>query len=97
MMIRKALEFVRFIRDLGPEARPVYVQMNLQLAVYWMWCKLTRKEFMYSPYTGLSESLPAEFVVEKGIPGIGVTIFGRTFWITRAMALKYKQLNERSE
>lgn len=91
MRIRKIVEYFRFIRELGPGARGVYVRMHLQLAFYSIWCKLSKREFSYCPYE-LPPEAGSAFVVEKGIPGVGITMFGRTFWLTTPMALKYKRV-----
>lgn len=92
MKIKKIVEWFRFVRELGPGVRGVYLRMHLQLACYWLWCKLRRKAFSYSPYDLPFEAGPSAFVVEKGIPGIGITMFRRTFWLTTPMALKYKRV-----
>lgn len=93
--VRKILAFFTFIRKLDPGARGVFIRMNLQLAFYWIWCKLRRQEFSYSPYELSFEPGPSEFVVEKGIPGVGITMFGRTFWLTTPMVLKLKLVESR--
>lgn len=96
MIIMKIGEWFRFIRELDPSARGVYVRMHLQLAFYWIWCKMRREEFSYYPYDELPvETGRSAFMVVKGIPGIGITMFGRTFWLTTPMALKYKRLENR--
>jgi hypothetical protein len=77
-----------------PEARHEYVRLHLQLAFYWIWCKLTRQEFSYYPYDLPLDPKIREYEVVKSIPGLGITLYGKTFWITTPMALKYRRIKE---
>ena len=91
MLIANTIAIVRFLRRMDPSARLVYLQMHLQLAAYWVWCKLTRKQFAYSPYDLEFGPRPSRLIVVKAIPGVAVTVFGRTIWLITPMALQYKR------
>jgi len=92
---QKVVAYIRFLGKMKPHIRRAHLRMDLQMVIYWVWCKVRREKFSYSPYDLPFE--PGKYVVVKGIPGIGITVFGKTLWISVDMALKYKRVQNGGE
>jgi len=91
--MEKLRGYLSFFARMGLQTSLEFLRMRAQLGVYWVWCKISRQDFTSCPYGGeYDDSEPGKYVVTRGIPGFGVTVFGKTIWIVIPMALKYERV-----
>ena len=67
-----------------------YMRARLQIGLYRVWCKLRRQEYHTSSYDHPFE--PGAYHITKAVPAFGISLFGRTLWITTAMPLSCKRV-----
>lgn len=89
-LMKLIARYFESILKLPREIRLHYMQREIEIGVYWLWCKLRRKEFRYPCF----ESKPgAAYLITKQIPGISITLFGKRIQLIVPVTLEKVEIN----
>ena len=88
--MKLTLRYIRFLRTIPPKFRFRYVQRELEIGIYRLWCILRGREFKYPYFPGKPG---ATYRVVRQIPGIGFMLFGKRHWILYGVPLEWEKID----
>lgn len=81
--------FEQFLK-LPKGARLHYAQMEIEIGLYWLWCKLRRRKFRYPVF---DRKPGVTYLITKQIPSMSITLFGKTFQLIAQVTLEQVEVS----
>jgi hypothetical protein len=88
--MRSVARFLLHLRTLPRGARLYALQLEIEIRLYQLWCKLRGQEFRYPAF---DRKIGVTYRVTKQIPGVSITLFGKQFHLIVPVTLDLVEVN----
>lgn len=82
--------FFESLLKMPKRMRLQYAQMEMEIGMYWLWCKLRRQKFRYPVF---DRKPGVTYLITKQIPGVSITFFGKTFQLIVPVTLEHVEVS----